>query len=48
MLAKLWFHHPDAMLYFEEAYGSEGMKIFKVKKEQLPAADVYSGPARVQ
>jgi len=36
-LAKVWFHHPDAMRYFEEAYGSEGMKIIKVKKDSLPA-----------
>jgi hypothetical protein len=37
-LSKVWFHHPDAMLYFEEVYGSEGIKIFKVKKDQLPQA----------
>ncbi len=35
-LSKVWFHHPDAMLYFEEVYGSEGIKIFKVKKDKLP------------
>ncbi len=36
MLAKLWFRHPDTLPYFEDVYGSEGMKIIKVKKQQLP------------
>ncbi len=37
MLAKLWFNQTEAAQYFEEVYGSEGMKIIKVKKEQLAA-----------
>jgi dolichyl-diphosphooligosaccharide--protein glycosyltransferase len=36
MLSKVWFHQSDAMLYFEEVYSSEGIKIFKVKKDKLP------------
>ncbi len=35
MLAKLWFHHPDTLPYFEEVYGQEGLKIFRVKKEEF-------------
>jgi asparagine N-glycosylation enzyme membrane subunit Stt3 len=36
-LAKLWFHDPEAMKYFEEKYkassGTSAIKIFRVKKE---------------
>ncbi|MEM0360053.1 MAG: STT3 domain-containing protein [Candidatus Diapherotrites archaeon] len=36
-LARLWFHDPEAMKYFEEVYrysaGNQAIKIFKVKKE---------------
>ncbi|MCX6801589.1 MAG: glycosyltransferase family 39 protein [Candidatus Diapherotrites archaeon] len=36
-LAKLWFHDPEAMKYFEEIYkassGTDTIKIFRVKKE---------------
>jgi dolichyl-diphosphooligosaccharide--protein glycosyltransferase len=34
-LAKLWFHNPDAMLFFEEVYGKRGIKVFRVKKDAL-------------
>jgi len=35
MAAKLWFHYPEAMKYFEEVYGAKGIKIFRVKKDAI-------------
>jgi hypothetical protein len=35
IFARLWFHEPEAMKYFEESYNALGMRLFKVKKDAL-------------
>ena len=32
---KLWFNEPETMKFFEESYGKEGIKIFKIKKDEI-------------
>jgi dolichyl-diphosphooligosaccharide--protein glycosyltransferase len=32
---RLWFHQPEVMQYFEEVYGSRGVKIFRIKKDKI-------------
>lgn len=37
MVARLWFRDPEAMKYFEQVYHKGDIKLFKVKKDTLPA-----------
>jgi len=36
IVVRLWFHQPEVMEYFEEVYGSRGIKIFRIKKDKIP------------
>ena len=35
IVVRLWFHQPEVMEYFEEVYGSRGVKIFRIKKDKI-------------
>ncbi|MCX6799381.1 MAG: hypothetical protein NTW59_04795 [Candidatus Diapherotrites archaeon] len=39
ILARLWFQQPEVMQYFDLAYSKEGIRIFKVNKEAIAAAN---------
>jgi asparagine N-glycosylation enzyme membrane subunit Stt3 len=36
--AKLWFNETETMKFFEESYAKEGIKIFKINKEEIEKA----------